>query len=132
MDPDPGDVHSGGGGVSSLFDAVLDSMARPKPLSSVELATDAAIARGTRQGLAYVEALEDEEGYRHVIRLLHEGHDWAGDARAEKYHLRSGVSDLDAETYYEAFDRAATTRAREVEGHIESLAEAAAERMGEG
>lgn len=116
--------------VADLF-ADLAAALRPKPLDAVDLATDAAAARGTRQGLAYVEALEDEEGYRHVIRLLHEGHDWAGDARAEKYHLRSGVSDLDADTYYEAFDRAAIARAREAEGQLESYAEAAAERMGD-
>lgn len=104
---------------------------RAKPLDAVDLATDAATARGTRQGLAYVEALEDEEGALYVVRRLHEDHDWAGDARAEKYHLRSGVSDLDADTYYEAFDRAAIARAREVEGQLESYAEAAAERMGD-
>ncbi len=135
MGNDPGDVYARGAGVSARAEVpdvfgMLAAFLRAKPIviSEIDLACDAAIAQGEARGAEAVDALEDEHGSLYVIGLLHSAHDWAEDAKVRRFHLRARVSDDDAETYYEAFARAAITRAREVEGRWESLREAAAER----
>ena len=103
---------------------------RAKPLSAPpsDLAVDAAVAHGEKRGRESVEALEDEHGSLYVIGLLHSDHDWAEDARARRFHLRANVAEADSDAYYEAFWVAARGRAQEIEGELESLGEARAER----
>ena len=113
--------------VIDLFEALLDSL-RPKTLPPSDLAVDAVISRGEARGRESVDALEDEHGSLYVMGLLHSDHDWSEDERARRFHLRSAVTDEDADTYYEAFRVGAVARAREIADTWESLREAAAER----